>query len=95
MADHGFQWTDLDRPLDVAWEILGELAEGPQRLTDLIECLPSVSRKLLTERLDELERDGVIARRKLPPPAAREIYELTEDGRALARAIGPASGWGA
>jgi DNA-binding HxlR family transcriptional regulator len=92
MADHGFQWSDLDQPLDVAGEILRELGAGPQLFTNLIERLPGISRELVTERLDELERDAVIAHRK---PLPRQIYELTEDGRALAKAIGPAIGWGA
>ena len=68
---------------------------GPRRFTDLIEGLPGISRNLLTERLRALERDGIIARRELPPPAARQVYELTDDGRDLAHAMGPLIAWGA
>jgi DNA-binding HxlR family transcriptional regulator len=90
----------LARALDIAgdrWTLLivRELVPGPRRFTDLIEGLPGVSRKLLTERLRDLERDGVIARTELPPPAARQVYELTDDGRDLAGAMAPLIGWGA
>jgi DNA-binding HxlR family transcriptional regulator/putative sterol carrier protein len=101
MSEHSYsQYCALARTLDVAgdrWTLLivRELAPGPRRFTDLLDGLPGVSRKLLTERLRALERDGVVARRELPPPAARQVYELTDDGRDLAAAIAPLIGWGA
>src|SRR5688572_19126352 len=101
MPDHRYQqFCALARALDVAgdrWTLLivRELVPGPRRFTDLIDGLPGVSRKLLTDRLRDLERDGVIARRELPAPAARRVYELTDDGRDLAGAMGPLIAWGA
>ena len=94
------QYCALARTLDVAgdrWTLLivRELAPGPRRFTDLLEGLPGVSRNLLTERLRALERAGIIARHELPPPAARRVYELTEDGRDLAVAMAPLIAWGA
>jgi DNA-binding HxlR family transcriptional regulator/putative sterol carrier protein len=94
------QYCGLARTLDVVgdrWTLLivRELAPGPRRFTDLIEGLPGISRKLLTDRLRGLEGDGVIARRELPPPAARQVYELTDDGRDLATAMAPLMVWGA
>src|SRR5438128_3473845 len=94
------QYCALARALDVAgdrWTLLiaRELTPGPRRFTDLIDGLPGISRKLLTERLRALERDGIIARRELPPPAARQVYELTDDGRDLATAMAPLIAWGA
>lgn len=100
MADQGYQqYCALARALDVVgnrWSMLivRELGPGPRRFTDLVEGLPGISRKLLTERLRDLERDGVIARRQLPAPAARQVYELTDDGRDLATAVGPLIVWG-
>jgi DNA-binding HxlR family transcriptional regulator len=67
---------------------------GQRRFTDLIDGLPGISRKLLTERLRDLERDDIVARRQLPPPAARQVYQLTDDGRDLASAMGPLIRWG-
>lgn len=71
-----------------------ELRPGPRHFTDLIEGLPGISRKLLTERLRDLERDGIIERTQLPPPAARQVYGLTADGRDLATAMVPLISWG-
>src|SRR5215210_6657355 len=101
MPEHRYQhYCALARALDVAgdrWTLLivRELAPGPRRFTDLIAGLPGVSRKLLTERLRMLERDGIVARTDLPPPAARQVYQLTEDGHDLATAMAPLIAWGA
>jgi DNA-binding HxlR family transcriptional regulator/putative sterol carrier protein len=101
MPAHRYQqYCALARALDVAgdrWTLLivRELAPGPRRFTDLIDGLPGISRKLLTERLRALERDGVVARHELPPPAARQVYELTDDGHGLAHAMAPLIAWGA
>jgi DNA-binding HxlR family transcriptional regulator/putative sterol carrier protein len=72
-----------------------ELTLGPRRFTDLLDGLEGISRKLLTERLRALERDGIIAHQELPPPAARQVYVLTDDGRDLAVAMAPLMAWGA
>jgi DNA-binding HxlR family transcriptional regulator/putative sterol carrier protein len=101
MAEHRYQqYCALARALDVVgdrWTLLivRELVPGPRRFTDLIDGLPGISRNLLTERLRALERDGVIVREELQPPAARQVYELTEDGRRLAEAMAGLIGWGA
>jgi DNA-binding HxlR family transcriptional regulator/putative sterol carrier protein len=101
VPEHRYQqYCALARTLDVAgdrWTLLivRELAPGPRRFTDLIDGLPGISRNLLTERLRALERDGIIARQELPPPAARQVYELTDDGRDLATAMAPLIAWGA
>lgn len=94
------QYCALARTLDVAgdrWTLLivRELAPGPRRFTDLLDGLPGVSRNLLTDRLRALEGAGIIARQELPPPAARQVYELTDDGRDLAVALAPLIAWGA
>jgi DNA-binding HxlR family transcriptional regulator len=101
MPEHRYQqYCALARTLDVAgdrWTLLivRELAPGPRRFTDLLDGLPGISRNLLTERLRTLERDGIVARQELPPPAARQVYELTDDGRDLAVAMAPLIAWGA
>jgi DNA-binding HxlR family transcriptional regulator/putative sterol carrier protein len=98
--DRYHQYCALARTLDVAgdrWTLLivRELAPGPRRFTDLLDGLPGVSRNLLTGRLRALEGAGIIARQELPPPAARQVYELTDDGRDLAVAMAPLIAWGA
>ena len=101
MREHRYdQYCGLAQALDIVgdrWALLivRELRPGGRRFTDLIDGLPGVSRKLLTERLRDLERDGVVVRKELPPPAARQVYELTDDGHDLAAAMVPLIGWGA
>ncbi|MDQ6776261.1 MAG: winged helix-turn-helix transcriptional regulator [Actinomycetota bacterium] len=100
MPEHRYQqYCGAARALDVVgdrWTLLivRELMVGQRRFTDLIDGLPGISRNLLTERLRALERDGIIAREELPPPAARQVYELTQDGRDLADAMIPLAAWG-
>ena len=60
--------------------IVRELMFGPRRFTDLRAGLPSISAKVLTERLEGLEGAGILLRRSLPPPASGQVYELTPWG---------------
>lgn len=60
--------------------IVRELMLGGRRFNDLRASLPGISAKVLTERLERLEEAGVLVRRKLPPPASVQVYELTEWG---------------
>jgi DNA-binding HxlR family transcriptional regulator/putative sterol carrier protein len=100
MPEHRYQqFCPLARTLDVVgdrWTLLvvRELMAGARRFTDLIDGLPGISRNLLTERLRTLEREGIVSRQELPPPAARQVYELTQDGRDLAEAMLPLAAWG-
>lgn len=60
--------------------VMRELMMGPKRFSDIRESLPGISANVLTQRLEGLEAAGVLVRRKLPPPAAAQVYELTEWG---------------
>lgn len=64
------------------WSLLvvRELMLGGRRFNDLRASLPGISAKVLSERLESLEAGGVLAKRKLPPPASVQVYELTEWG---------------
>ena len=72
-----------------------ELMGGPKRYTDLAEALPGIGTNILADRLRDLEAGGIVAKRKLPPPAASRVYELTEYGLALRPAIRELALWGA
>ena len=54
-----------------------------KRYSDLLAALTGISTNLLAARLKRLERRGVVSKRRLPPPAASTVYELTERGRLL------------
>lgn len=81
----GERWTLL---------IVRELLLGPKRFTDLRERLEGISPSVLTERLARVENLGLVQRAVLPAPAASTVYELTEDGHALRRAILELIRWG-
>jgi DNA-binding HxlR family transcriptional regulator/putative sterol carrier protein len=63
--------------------VVRELLLGPKRFTDLQRGLPNASPNVISERLRELERAGVVTRDKLPPPASSHVYALTDWGRDL------------
>ncbi|MBO9518657.1 MAG: helix-turn-helix transcriptional regulator [Porphyrobacter sp.] len=75
--------------------IVRELMLGGRRFSDLRASLPGISAKVLTERLAGLEQAGVLTRRKLPPPAATQVYELTEWGYLAEPAIQELGRWAA
>ena len=79
------------------WSLLVvlELMHGPKRYTDLVEQLPGIGTNILADRLRDLEAGGIVAKRKLPPPAASRVYELTEYGHGLRPAIRELALWGA
>ena len=70
----GERWTLL---------VVRELMHGPKRYTDLLDHLPGIGTNILADRLKELESAGLVEKRKLPPPAASSVYELTPMGREL------------
>jgi DNA-binding HxlR family transcriptional regulator len=63
-----------------ALPVMRELMLGPKRFSDLRASLPGISANVLTQRLEGLEAAGVLVRKKLPPPASAQVYELTEWG---------------
>ncbi len=63
-----------------AMPVMRELMLGPRRFSDLKKTLSGISANVLTQRLEGLERMGVLGRRKLPPPASVQVYELTQWG---------------
>jgi DNA-binding HxlR family transcriptional regulator len=67
--------------------VVRELLLGPKRFTDLRSGIPDISPNVLGQRLRELEESGIVQRRKLAPPAAAQVYELTEWGQELEPAI--------
>ncbi len=79
------------------WSLLvvRELLHGPLRYSDLRDRLEGCSTNVLATRLRDLEAAGVVGRRRLPPPAASAVYELTSDGDMLAPVIAALAQWGA
>jgi len=89
----------IARALDLVGErwslmVVRELLLGPKRFTDLRAGLPHVSPDVLAQRLRDLEQAGIAERRRLPPPYASQIYELTARGRALEPVLIELGRWG-
>lgn len=60
--------------------ILRELMFGPRRFGEIRRGLPAISANVLTQRLESLEANGLLVRRRLLPPASVQVYELTPWG---------------
>src|SRR5690349_21189487 len=75
--------------------IVRELLHGPKRYTDLTNGLPGIGTNILAARLKDLEGAGVLVKRKLPPPFAVTVYELTPYGRELDEVLFALGRWGA
>ena len=89
----------IARALDVVGErwallVVRELLLGPQRFSDLQRALPGASSNMMTDRLRELATHGVVSRRRLLPPAASTVYELTQRGRGLEPVLDALGQWG-
>lgn len=82
----GKRWTGL---------IIKVLLDGPLRFHELAERLEVVSDRMLSERLKELEQEGVIERRVFPDAPVRVEYRLTEKGRGLGPVIAALQAWSA
>ncbi len=74
--------------------MIRELGLGPKRFTDLVTGLPGIGPTLLAKRLNDMQAAGLVTRTKLPPPAAANVYELTQAGSDLAPALVELARWG-
>ncbi|WP_405656538.1 winged helix-turn-helix transcriptional regulator [Streptomyces sp. RK9] len=80
----GDKWVSL---------IVNALAEGPQRYSDLARRLASVSQKMLTQSLRNLERDGLVTRTVTPSVPVRVDYALTPLGASLVPLMRAIKAW--
>jgi DNA-binding HxlR family transcriptional regulator len=89
----------IARALDVLGErwallIVRELMLGPRRFGQLQTGVHAASPNVLTQRLRELEEDGIVRRYTLDPPASLTVYELTDRGRGLEPILLELGRWG-
>jgi DNA-binding HxlR family transcriptional regulator len=95
------QYCPVAHALDLVGErwsllVVRELLEdGPLRYSDLHARLEGCGTNILASRLKTLERGGVVRRRRLEPPAASWVYELTEYGEGLRAVLHVLAHWGA
>lgn len=79
----GKRWTGL---------VLWSLMSGRKRFSEIEAALP-ITGRLLSERLKELEAEGLVLRHVFPEVPVRVEYELTEKGRAMEPIIAAVSRW--
>ena len=80
----GDKWTVL---------VVSTLADGPRRFNELRREIPSVSQRMLTLTLRNLERDGLVSRTVTPTIPPRVDYELTALGHSLQKPITALQNW--
>lgn len=80
----GKRWTGL---------IIHVMLNGPKRFSDFQEVIPHLSPRMLTERLKELEEQGVVLRQVYPEMPVRIEYELTDKGRDLQNVMTEVQAW--
>lgn len=73
--------------------IVRVLLGGPRRYNELADAVPDISDRMLSERLRELEAEGVIARSVIPESPVRVEYALTDMGRDLEDAVNAIGAW--
>lgn len=80
----GDKWTIL---------IVTVLMEGEARFSDLNRAIPDISKRMLTQVLRRLERDGYVSRKVTPTVPARVDYKLTALGESLCSVLQPLASW--
>ena len=80
----GDKWTVL---------VVMSLGDGMKRFSELRREIPSVSQRMLTLTLRNLERDGLVSRKVTPTIPPRVDYELTDLGRGLAKPVAALGQW--
>jgi DNA-binding HxlR family transcriptional regulator len=73
--------------------IVRALLSGETRFSAIAETVPGMSDRMLSERLRELEEEGVLIRTVFPDTPVRIDYTLTEKGRELAPVVDALSAW--
>lgn len=73
--------------------IVRALLSGVERFSDLCEAVPGLSDRMLSERLKELEAEGIVVRTVIPETPVRIEYRLTDKGRALGTVVDAVSTW--
>lgn len=73
--------------------IIRALLAGFSQFTALKDAIPGISDRMLSERLRELEAEGILTRTVIPETRVRVVYQLTDKGRALEPVLGELISW--
>lgn len=81
----GSKWTAL---------ILRDLCNGPKRFGELEKSVGSINPRTLSQRLDDLEKHGIVTKKSYPEVPPRIEYTLTTKGEDLVPVLKAMSAWG-
>ena len=73
--------------------ILRSMLTGSTRYSEILDAVPGLSDRLLSERLKELEAQGIVTRTVTPSTPVRIEYSLTKKGRALESVVRSVAHW--
>ncbi len=73
--------------------VIYTLLQGPKRYHEIISAIPGISDRLLTERLRELENEGLIIKKVIATSPKKVEYELTKVGKELEEVINTLMKW--
>ena len=73
--------------------IIRSMLSGASRYSEIVAAVPGLSDRLLSERLKELENEGIVERTVTPSTPVRVDYALTEKGRALGSVVREVASW--
>ena len=73
--------------------IILSLLEGPRKFMEIEHFIPNLSSRLLSERLKELESEGIVIKHVYPETPVRIEYELSEKGKALEQTYSSINQW--
>jgi DNA-binding HxlR family transcriptional regulator len=74
--------------------ILWIIRDGKKRFGEIKKLIPSITQKMLTQQLRELEKDGIIHREVHPVVPPKVEYSLTDYGRTLTPVLNALAAWG-
>ncbi|OON61472.1 transcriptional regulator [Klebsiella pneumoniae] len=78
------KWTGL---------IIKSLLEESKRFREIADIIPNMSDRMLSERLKELESEGIVVRNVYPEVPVRIEYGLTDKGKALESVMDEVQNW--
>ncbi len=107
LAEHFREWCGADFDLSLCpvrgvldrlgdkWSVLivGTLATRPYRFSEIRRAIPDISKRMLTQTLRDLQRDGLVARAVFPTKPPGVEYRLTEMGETLCRPLAALLTW--
>lgn len=93
---------DIEPKIEKSFELIGKrwtgliiyvLMSGPKRFNEIHAIIPDLSKRMLTERMKELEDHDIVVRHVISERPLRIEYILTKKGTELGRILGPISQW--